>query len=708
MAQVLSIRTSIRNLFPEIHLFVHSLMDDPVQHSFAGSESHGSRLARGSRLHMEVSRSLMSDCKFSPKGEGLMLTCAPIPPNEHYEGREIEKECHVIVWPDLNYPLLSSMLPGRMGQWSADGRWILTWTLSEEGITDKVRMFCPVDMLTRMMQRELEPISDTMHPYFCSVDTVAEITPRWPNLKCCEVVPPYPYSTSSVPHSVASGRRVDFSGWRLAACIGVPEDSRIRVVIWDLSTQAKIHVLETGVSFDDTLVSARYIQKLPEAKHLEWGMRGFNLEKSLQMISISPDTKWISFYSSETNTGLLWELDWGVPVLSLEFPQQHLEDRWMTSHLLTFDSTSSRLLLTGHNHMVFFVPSCLVMQSLSGPQMRTALDKLHASFSPTKEDSRPLVSLNGTLDSFMGDRKGMSSKSMDKHKEPDESTRSIQFDYEECALSCDGSAVAVRGLKGELFSGSKVPYGPMFWKIREESHIDHTRRYDSPQCFALSHSGEYFAVFDSSSRITVDKTDSLPRANSNQSNQIQHDIKWRLSSMSFYTDNSGNDVLVAFSRQRRGMLFWFDITQMCETHRRDAGLRQCRSIRYCHDGARAVITNLQNILIWDLVNRTVLKRIDFKVNMGQAQQTLMFKMMSGGSSGAGLSSDPLLSADGSTVVLMWDTANSQPIVCHPTMAMAELEEQVVQSSGTFATSFTISEDARWSVVAEAKVHSTSE
>lgn len=699
MAQALSIRTTIRSMFPEVHVFVHNLYNAPTTSDATGQQT--TVLGASTCIEFEINRSLVSGCTFSPDGEGFMVVCSPIPPNEHYEGRDIESECHLVVWPSLKYPHHSVMLPGRFGKWSDDGLWILTWTISEEGIKNSVRIFDSAELLNDMICGMLKTVSKNLHPRFSCRQPSLQLKPKWPNLLWCELISPCS-STKKVslfPKNILDRIRPNFSGWKLVTCTGTPEDSNLRVVVWDLKNQARLYVLDTGVSIDDILKSARYKLNIPQARHLEWGMMQFNMEKSLCKISVSSDSNWIAFYCGETNTGIVWRLDWGVPVLKINILDDLLEDKWTTSHVLQFDKCCSRIMITGAGCMVVYVPSILTPSPISGPQMRNS--EIESGKSPLElaasEDSTSALSdassssTNGIreLGSETGDGGGIDQQAQ-------------QLTYGQCVLSHDGSVLAVRGQMGRRFGGTMREYGPLFWGIRSEEKIDATHRCDTPLCFALSLDGSRFALLNNEGNIYVGQTaDCGSGASCDIHEQIHHDQKWRLSSLCFSIDVDGTETLVAFSRQRRGMIFWFDINRMCEVQRKDAGLRGSRSIRYCLKGTQAVITNLQNILIWDLVNQTVLERIDFKVNISQAQQKMMFKMMSEGSFGMRMNSEPLISSDGQIVVLLWDKEHAKPIITHPGITMGELEESFSKSSGKFSTDFRISEDARWAVVAEA-------
>lgn len=698
MAQALSIRTTIRRMFPEIHIFVHDVCDAPP--TVDGDGQQRAILCAGQCIEFEISRSLVSSCMFSPDGEGLMIVCSPIPPNEHYEGRDIESECHVIVWPNLKYPQHSVMLPGRFGKWSDGGEWIITWTLSEEGINNAVRIFDSTELLNDMVCGMVKCVSKEMHPRFCCRQASLLLKPKWPNLLWCELISPDSSSkkkVSTFPKTIIDRLHPDFSGWKLATCIGVPEDNNLRVVVWDLKNLARLFVLDTGVNIDSILKSARYKINIPEARHLEWGMRHYNLEQSLCKIAVSRDSRWVAFYCGESNTGIMWRLDWGVPVLKINVSDDLLEDKWNTSRVLHFDKQCSRMVLTGAGRIVVYLPSILTLPSISGPQMRNVV------MDTGKQNELVLEEASG---SALSDESGSSANGV-RDASSDEGydeEQAQQLTYSKCTLSHDGSVLAIRGQMGRLFGGTMREYGPLFWGIRSDQIIDLKKRCDTQLCFTLSLDGSHFALLNNEGNITVGQTGDCGRdATSSVHREIRHDPKWRISSLCFSKDTDGTETLVAFSRQRRGMIFWFDINRMCETQRKDAGLRGCRSIRYCQRGTQAVITNLQNILIWDLVARSVSARIDFKVNISQAQQKIMFKMMSQGTFGMKMNTEPLISSDGQIVVLLWDKEQSKPIITHPGITLGELEESFAKSSGNFSTDFLISEDARWAVVAESVV-----
>ena len=599
-------------------------------------------------------RSLISRYCLSDNGRSLLVVYAPPRHPEVATAAQLERS--VEVWPTIRFDGIESrgqQLPCRMASWGEGGKFVIGWTNgSSMGGNAEIRVWKTKTLVQDTQQIAAEP-KPRIRLQMEEDDTIFQV----------EIISPIQNS--------------DNKETVLAICLADSAESNIVIHIWSSRLQAVLLQFDTGTLYKTTLVGKRQYLNVPEVMGFYWGHNELIIERSLIKMSISPDKKWIAFYSSEGNSGFLWSRDGAIPVAKLDLPADLTNPRpgdpnpftVSTLKTIAFEPSGTKLMLIGQDRMIAFVPAFL-----------------------QKERGLQMEHIQNAGENYVT--------------------------YKSLRLSDDGSTMMLSG-EAKLNSVSSIctRFGPAFLHINKDGlPKPGTHRFPSaasgfrkiPKDYTLSSDGSTVAYIFVDNSIAVANVQSTTWDPSIQLHHFEDDRHYKIVSRShedvfnrifFVNMPNRPDQLVCFCLQSNGSVCWFDPTVDRLVDRIPLSVDQSLGVKLNGDRNRAVVLGTQTAQIIDLHQKVILETVNYKLSIPSAREIVAAESDDGAQFFFDDTDEYEVSIDGTMILIGWDSEHKTPMYLKPGTTSKKLIHYIRQLTQNISEYVWLSGDARWLIVA---------
>ena len=597
-------------------------------------------------------RSLISRYCLSDNGSSLLVVYAPPRHPEVATAAQLERS--VEVWPAIRFDGTESrgrQLPCRMGSWGEGGKFVIGWTngSSMAGKAD----ICVWKTTTLVQDKKQIATRPHIRLQMEENDTIFQV----------EIVSPIQNS--------------DNKETVLAICFAESDESNIIIHIWSSKLQAVLLQFDTGTLYKTTLVGKRQYLNVPEVMSFYWGHNELIVERSLIKMSISPDKKWIAFYSSEGNSGFLWSRDGAIPVAKLDLPANLMNPRpgdpnpltISTLKTIAFDPSGTKLMLIGQDKMIAFVPAFL-----------------------QKERGFQMEHVQNSGENYVT--------------------------YSSLRLSDDGSTMMLSGeAKPNNVSSICTRFGPAFLHVNKHglpksgtqgflSAASGFRRI--PKDYTLSSDGAVVAYIFVDNTIAVANVQSATWDPSIQLHHFQDDCHYKIVSRShedvfnrifFVNMPDRPDQLVCFCLQFKGSVCWFDPTVDRLVDRIPLSVNQSLGVKLNGDRNRAVVLGTQTAQVIDLHRKEIIQSVNYNLSIPRAREIVAAESDDSAQFFFDDTDEYEVSIDGSMILIGWDSERKKRVYLKPGTTSKKLMPYIRNLKQGINNYVWLSGDTRWLVVA---------
>lgn len=522
---------------------------------------------------------------------------------------------YLVLWPRAEQrDVTSYRLQGTRGVFSPDDHWIVTW----HGIlcSDDHRRDskCYVWNLEKLEG----PVIDTKRPQWSH-----------PNR---EAVRPLEFDdpNEGSVHTCGFVRLKDTLGM-VSCCLS----ENLTVIIWSLLTRTPIHVLRTDFMQQELCPAFLRTCNAQMARLVD-------RVEGLECVTISGNCQFLAVYSSKRRKGVVWKVSEGVEIMRIDVPEDKMDpDSGMD---IRFSKSARKLIMVGRGRILLWSPSAL------------------RGYNPA---DRPLYQLK-TVD------------------------RDIELGESICKFSADGSVIGLMRFNAECMTLWRF-YPEQCFELRRPSaeNIVGLSQHRAPNNNPVVQNAEsrfcQFAVSHDGSKVVTCMGDmSVLLWDINRSTQndryecrcIAPCFPYYCPALDVCFSRNMHGLLTVVVCHDHGLLVWIDpSTEIMVDQVLAGGSRSCT---FNTEGTRAIVlTNLYQIKIWDIVQRRLIRTVEYKIPLF---------------SDPGKVYNPQLSPNGDFCVLGFKE-NQSPLVVTEETAIEDIANAV-----WYPATFKVSNDGHWVIM----------